>query len=363
MSFEEKLFENLVFGRSRLNSSVFEKHYISYLCILLIKKCALRSFCNRMCLFWVKIISGNAFPKMRLFGWSGKFYFPEIEIRWPKKTAFEHGNAFTLLFSLQSISGKWERERESARARERGEDPGAIASSSSSPRRCRIAMSDRDRAVIAIRDRDRAVDRDPTSRSRRRSRSQRSRRWWFYVFSGLWLLFSDLCFPSSFPNTKHQKIFFGKFFKMQPNTWKYFPFPEISIFGKYVFSGKRFTATKHSLKCYIFQKTAFSRFSIDWTCCSTDRKCDKKLGLNLLGSISSRLVLDLSNVIFDWLNLFFRLIENRSEGFLKGFSYMLITLFIFFKSFLSLLLGPIHLKSIFCRFLPNFSQGFFFFKY
>ena len=153
MSFEEKLFENLVFGRSRLNSSVFEKHYISYLCILLIKKCALRSFCNRMCLFWVKIISGNAFPKMRLFGWSGKFYFPEIEIRWPKKTAFDHGNAFTLLFSLQSISGKWERERESARARERGEDPGAIASSSSSPRRCRIAMSDRDRAVIAIRDR------------------------------------------------------------------------------------------------------------------------------------------------------------------------------------------------------------------
>ena len=56
---------------------------------------------------------------MRLFGWSGKFYFPEIEIRWLKKTAFDHGNAFTLLFSLQSISGKWERERERARARER----------------------------------------------------------------------------------------------------------------------------------------------------------------------------------------------------------------------------------------------------
>ena len=247
-----------------------------------------------------------------------------------------------------------ERERESTRAHERGEEPGAIASSSSSPRsRAPVRAPAPVWGAIVIsrrrRDRDRAVDRD------RRLGSQRSRRWWFYVFSGLWLLFSDLCFPSSFPNTKHQKIFFGKFFKMQPNTWKYFPFPEISIFGKYVFSGKRFTATKHSLKCYIFQKTAFSRFSIDWTCCSTDRKCDKKLGLNLLGSISSRLVLDLSNVIFDWLNLFFRLIENRSEGFLKGFSYMLITLFIFFKSFLSLLLGPIHLKSIFCRFLPNFS--------
>ena len=26
----------------------------------------------RLCLFWVKIISGNAFPEMRVFGWSGK---------------------------------------------------------------------------------------------------------------------------------------------------------------------------------------------------------------------------------------------------------------------------------------------------
>ena len=43
---------------------------------------------------------------------------------------------------------------------------------------------------------------------------------------------------------------------MQPNTWKNFPFPEISISGKYVFSGKRFTATKHSLekggKVYVY---------------------------------------------------------------------------------------------------------------
>ena len=57
-----------------------------------------------------------------------------------------------------------------------------------------------------------------------------------------------LGFVFSFFFSKHQKIFFGNFFEMQPNTWKYFPFPEISISGKYVFSGKRFTATKHSLK-------------------------------------------------------------------------------------------------------------------
>ena len=26
----------------------------------------------RLCLFWVKITSGNAFSEMRVFGWSGK---------------------------------------------------------------------------------------------------------------------------------------------------------------------------------------------------------------------------------------------------------------------------------------------------
>ena len=72
----------------------------------------------RLCLFWVKITSGNAFSEMRLFGWFGKFYFPEIEIRWPKKKAIDHGNHFTLLFSLQSIFGKFYRERESTRTRE-----------------------------------------------------------------------------------------------------------------------------------------------------------------------------------------------------------------------------------------------------
>ena len=35
----------------------------------------------RLCLFWVKIISGNAFPEMRVFGWSGKQNFPEIDFR------------------------------------------------------------------------------------------------------------------------------------------------------------------------------------------------------------------------------------------------------------------------------------------
>ena len=57
--------------------------------------------------------------------------------------------------------------------------------------------------------------------------------------------FSDLCFPSSFPNSR--KYFLENFLKCNQTPWKHFPFPKISISGKYVFSGKRFTATKHSL--------------------------------------------------------------------------------------------------------------------
>ena len=51
MSFEDKLFKKLVFGRSGLNSSVFEKLYISYSCILFIKQCDLRSFYIKMLYF------------------------------------------------------------------------------------------------------------------------------------------------------------------------------------------------------------------------------------------------------------------------------------------------------------------------
>ena len=66
-------------------------------------------------MFGVKIISGNTFSEMRLFGWSGKFYFPEIEIRWPKKKVFDHekksvgGWNDKLYFSLMF---KWERNKD-----------------------------------------------------------------------------------------------------------------------------------------------------------------------------------------------------------------------------------------------------------
>ena len=52
MRFEDKLIENLDFGRSRLNSSVFEKLLISYSCISFMKYYALRSFLHKIALFF-----------------------------------------------------------------------------------------------------------------------------------------------------------------------------------------------------------------------------------------------------------------------------------------------------------------------
>ena len=74
----------------------------------------------RVCLFWVKMISGNHFPpnphvwlqgKMKFSG--NSFPVDQYLLLWP-------GLHFTLLFSVQIISGKRERERrESPDRRER----------------------------------------------------------------------------------------------------------------------------------------------------------------------------------------------------------------------------------------------------
>ena len=67
MRFEDKLIENLDFGRSGLNSSVFEKLFVSYSCIFFyIKQCALRSFCIKMLCF-SKIWFFQTFDRSNLF--------------------------------------------------------------------------------------------------------------------------------------------------------------------------------------------------------------------------------------------------------------------------------------------------------
>ena len=66
LRFEDKLIENLVFGRSGLNSSVLEKLFVSYSCIFYIKQCALRSFCIKMLCF-SKIWFFQTFDRSNLF--------------------------------------------------------------------------------------------------------------------------------------------------------------------------------------------------------------------------------------------------------------------------------------------------------
>ena len=100
----------------------------------------------------------------------------------------------------------------------------------------------------------RAVDRDQR-RGRRTGarevpchRTQSSvDRWWFFFW-----VFSEFCpcfarFVFSFFFSKHQKIFFKKFFEMQSNTWKHFLFRKIAFSKNKIFSKNTFTRTKHSL--------------------------------------------------------------------------------------------------------------------
>ena len=62
------MIENLDFGRSGLNSRVFEKLFISYSCILFIIQCALRSFCIKMLCFFKKLIFPD-FQSIESFSW------------------------------------------------------------------------------------------------------------------------------------------------------------------------------------------------------------------------------------------------------------------------------------------------------
>ena len=114
-----------------------------------------------------------------------------------------------------------------------------------------------------------------------------------------------------------------------------------------------------ALKCSVFQKIVFSRFLIDRTCCLTDRNCNKKLGLNLPGSIASRLMLDRSNVIFNRLNLIFDRLKIVQRVFKNKLFHVFFTISKFSKSYsLSLSSTDPDSSPLFVIFLPNFSQGF-----
>ena len=149
-----------------------------------------------------------------------------------------------------------ERERQSARVIAIAPD---LATESRSPSHRIVIAPDRDRTgsrnQIEI-----AIAPDLVTRSRSRlhrienvvyaiSRRLRSRLHEIAIDGAVWVVacvFLNLCFPSSFPNTR--KYFPENFLKCNQTPWKHFPFPKISISEKYVFSGRRFTATKHSPK-------------------------------------------------------------------------------------------------------------------
>ena len=113
-----------------------------------------------------------------------------------------------------------------------------------------------------------------------------------------------------------------------------------------------------ALKYSILQKSVFSKFSIDQTCCLTNRKCDKIFGYNLLGSISAWMMLDWSNMFFDWLNLIFDRLKFERWVFKKVFLSRVLHTFQIFSKALSLFYVNRSNLSLFCRFLPKFSQVF-----
>ena len=86
---EDKLIQKCVFGRFGLNTSVFEKHFISYSCILFIKYYALRSFC-------IKLL------------YSSKFWFFQIFNRSKNSTFFNSSFSLTrLVFDRYSTDWNW----------------------------------------------------------------------------------------------------------------------------------------------------------------------------------------------------------------------------------------------------------------
>ena len=191
-------------------------------------------------------------------------WFPLTEKKW----LWLRKSFYTFIFPSKYFRKEREREREKERERESKraivDDRASVQSDdrwrtlSSSPRRSRELQSDDCDLAKHCADRDQRGalrDRDwRFARSHRRSRSRLREItpsiaindavvelelamhhavepslapislmiFFFWVFSGFCPCFAGFVF--SFFFSKHQKIFFGKFFKIQPNTWKHFLF-------------------------------------------------------------------------------------------------------------------------------------------
>ena len=109
-----------------------------------------------------------------------------------------------------------------------------------------------------------------------------------------------------------------------------------------------------ALKCSIFQTTDFSRFLINRTCCSIDRKCDKNFGYNLSGSIGAGSI----EIDFRSIKSNFQPIENRSKSFLKQAFLTYSSLYSNFSNNILLSLFDQSTSSQFLSSSSYFSQGF-----
>ena len=107
-----------------------------------------------------------------------------------------------------------------------------------------------------------------------------------------------------------------------------------------------------------FLKIDFSIFLINRTCFLTGRKCNKNFGYNLPGSIGAWLVLDQSKILFDRSNLIFNWSKISQLVFKKVFLSRVLHTFQIFSKALSLFYVNRSNLSLFCRFLPKFSQVF-----
>ena len=80
--------------------------------------------------------------------------------------------------------------------------------------------------------------------------------------------------------------------------------------------------------------------------------------MNLLGLSATQLMLDRTNMFFDWSNLFLTNRKSVKEFFKTWDFHMFFTISKVFKKFFSLSSTDPNSLSIFCRFPLNFSQGF-----
>ena len=87
----DKLVEKLVFGRSGLNSSVFEKLLISYSCISFMKYYALRSFLHKIALFFKNLFFLD-FRSIEPVFWSIEIAIKNFQflIFWPIYSSMHH---------------------------------------------------------------------------------------------------------------------------------------------------------------------------------------------------------------------------------------------------------------------------------